>query len=63
MAHFLLENETIDHDQFTDIVDGKKPEIKKVNNKTKNSQTSKEKTLDKNVGPDRKSDPEPQAMS
>ena len=35
----------------------------KVNNKTQNSQTSKEKTLDKNVGPDRKSDPEPQAMS
>ena len=63
VAHFLLENETIDHDQFTDIVDGKKPEIKKVNNKTQNSQTSKEKTLDKNVGPDRKSDPEPQAMS
>ena len=63
MANFLLENETIDHDQFTDIVDGKKPEIKKVNNKTQNSQTSKEKTLDKNVGPDRKSDPEPQAMS
>ena len=63
MAHFLLENEAIDHDQFTDIVDGKKPEIKKVNNKTQNSQTSKEKTLDKNVGPDRKSDPEPQAMS
>ena len=63
VANFLLENETIDHDQFTDIVDGKKPEIKKVNNKTQNSQNSKEKTLDKNVGPDRKSDPEPQAMS
>ena len=33
------------------------------NKKTFNNQNPKEKTLDKNIGPDRKSDPEPQAMS
>ena len=63
VANFLLENETIDHDQFIDIIDDKTPKVKKVNNKTQNNQSSKEKTLDKNIGSDRKSDPEPQAMS
>ena len=62
VAKYLLENETIDHDQFQEIIDGKTPKINPAKDKN-NPPESSEQTLNKGIRTDRKSDPEPQATS
>ena len=61
-AKYLLENETIDHDQFQEIIDGKTPKTNPAKDKN-NPPESSEQTLNKGIRTDRKSDPEPQATS
>ena len=62
VAKYLLENETIDHDQFQEIIDGKTPKTNPAKDKN-NPPESSEQTLNKGIRTDRKSDPEPQATS
>ena len=59
VANFLLEHETLDHDQFQDIVEGKIPIIKI----DKSKESNEGETLTKTELQNKKPGPEPQATS
>jgi len=59
VANFLLEYETLDHDQFQDIVEGKIPIIKI----DKSKESNEEETLTKTELQNKKPGPKPQATS
>jgi cell division protease FtsH len=60
VANFLLEHETLDHDQFQDIVEGKIPIIKKID---KSKESNEGETLTKTELQNKKPGPKPQATS
>ena len=63
VANFLLEHETLDHDQFRDIVEGKIPVIKEIDKTGKNKESNEGETLTNTKLQNKKPGPKPQATS
>jgi len=63
VANFLLEHETLDHDQFRDIVEGKIPVIKEIDKNGKNKESNEGETLTNTKLQNKKPGPKPQATS
>mgnify|MGYP001368104073 CR=1 FL=1 len=63
VANFLLEHETLDHDQFRDIVEGKIPIIKEIDKNGKNKESNEGETLTNTELQNKKPGPKPQATS
>ncbi|MBU87821.1 MAG: ATP-dependent zinc metalloprotease FtsH [SAR202 cluster bacterium] len=63
VANFLLEHETLDHDQFRDIVEGKIPIIKEIDKNGKNKESNEGETLTNTDLQNKKPGPKPQATS
>ncbi|HIC49417.1 MAG TPA: AAA family ATPase, partial [Dehalococcoidia bacterium] len=63
VANFLLKHETLDRDQFRDVVEGKIPIMKKVDENDKSTAPSEGETLTNTKLQNKKSGPKPQATS
>ena len=63
VANFLLEHESLDHDQFQDIVEGKTPIIKKIDKNDKSKESNEGETLTNTELQNKKPGPKPQATS
>jgi cell division protease FtsH len=63
VANFLLEHESLDHDQFQDIVEGKTPIIKKIDKNDKSKESNEGEALTNTELQNKKPGPKPQATS